>query len=469
MGRKRFEEISGEYDVVVAGGGLGGLTAANILAKNGHRVLLAEHHFQLGGLATYFKRKNHIFDVALHGFPIGMKKTLRKYWSQDMADRIIQVKSIRFDNPQFTLETTFTRDDFTGILINKFKLKKETVDAFYNELESMNFYDDNKMTNRDLFNKYFPGRNDVVRLLMEPITYANGSNLDELAITYGIVFSNFMSKGVYTFLGGTDLMIDMMEKELSKNGADFCTKARVEKVIVEEGKVSGVRINGRQIKCRSVLSNGNILSTIHEWTGDKYFSPDFMEKTRNVRLNTSSCQVYIGLKKGEKFDFIGDLLFTSTYPTFEPGKLLSKDVTSRTYSVYYPEIRPGSDDYTIVASMNARYEDWADLSPVEYENAKNHLIEDTLTALDKYVPGIKGKIDFTEAATPKTFKRYTLHGLGSSFGTKFEGLEISMKISEQVSGLFHAGSVGIIMSGWLGAANYGVIVSNKIDKYLCNL
>ena len=31
----------------------------------------------------------------------------------------------------------------------------------------MNFYDDTKMTNRDLFEKYFPGRNDVVRLLVD--------------------------------------------------------------------------------------------------------------------------------------------------------------------------------------------------------------------------------------------------------------------------------------------------------------
>ncbi|MCX6985178.1 MAG: FAD-dependent oxidoreductase [Lentisphaerae bacterium] len=449
MGRKRFEETNGEYDVIVAGGGLGGLTAANILAKNGHKVLLAEQHFQLGGLATYFKRKSHIFDVALHGFPVGMKKTLRKYWSQEMADRITQVKSIRFDNPQFSLETTFTREDFTGILVNKFGVERETVVAFYNELEGMNFYDDSKMTNRGLFEKYFPGRNDVVRLLMEPITYANGSNLDELAITYGIVFSNFMSKGVFTFLGGTDLMIGMMEKELEKNGADFCTSARVEKVSVEGGKVSGVSINGRHIKCRSVLSNGNILS-----------------KAKAVRLNNSSSQVYIGIKPGEKFDFIGDLLFTSTCPVFDPGKLLAKDVTSRTFSVYYPEIRPGSDDYTIVASMNARYEDWEGLGEKEYGDAKDNLIKDTIIALGKYIPGIQDKIDYTEAATPKTFKRYTLHGLGSSFGTKFEGLEVSMKLPEQVPGLFHAGSVGIIMSGWLGAANYGVIVSNKIDKYL---
>ena len=37
---------------------------------------------------------------------------------------------------------------------------------------------------------------------MEPITYANGSTLEDPAITYGIVFSNFMQKGVYTFEGG---------------------------------------------------------------------------------------------------------------------------------------------------------------------------------------------------------------------------------------------------------------------------
>ena len=55
---------------------------------------------------------------------------------------------------------------------------------------------------------------------------------------------------------------------------------------------------------------------------------------------------------------------------------------------------------------------------------------------------------------------------GASFGTKFEGLAVSRALPEQVQGLYHAGSVGIIMSGWLGAINYGVIVSNDVDAYL---
>ena len=39
-------------------------------------------------------------------------------------------------------------------------------------------------------------------------------------------------------------------------------------------------------------------------------------------------------------------------------------------------------------------------------------------------------------------------------------------LPEQVKGLYHAGSVGIIMSGWLGAINYGVIVANDVDALL---
>lgn len=461
-----IKDINSEFDVVIVGSGLGGLTAANILARVGWRVLLAEQHFQLGGLATCFRRKQHIFDVSLHGFPIGMQKTLRKYWSREMSEHIVQVKSIRFDNPQFSLETTFTAEDFTEILIKNFNLERSVVNAFYQELAAMNFYDADSRINRDLFDKYFPGRNDVVRLLMEPITYANGSTLDEPAITYGIVFSNFMSKGCYTFSGGTDLMLEMMQRELNANGATVLTRAEVEKINLKDGKVASAVINGREIKCRAVISNGNILSTINRYVGPEHFSTGFLECASKVRLNTSSSQVYIGFKPGVEIDFIGDLLFTSEHPVYDPDALLSRNSTSRTYSVYYPKIRPGSDDFTVVASMNARYEDWSDMNASEYESAKTKLIEDTLDALEKYIPNLRSKIDYTEAATPITFKRYTLHGNGASFGTKFEGLDVSMNLSKEIGGLFHTGSVGIIMSGWLGAANYGVITANNADKYL---
>jgi len=55
--------LSSQYDIIVIGSGLAGMTAANVLARSGHRVLLLEKHYKLGRLATWSHRKGgHVFD-----------------------------------------------------------------------------------------------------------------------------------------------------------------------------------------------------------------------------------------------------------------------------------------------------------------------------------------------------------------------------------------------------------------------
>lgn len=466
------DEITKDYDVIIIGSGLAGMTAANIMGRHGHSVLLLESHNKLGGFATWFFRgdnRDHVFDVSLHGFPVGMIKTCKKYWSQEIANSIVQLKDVRFANPQFNVQTDFTKDHYTQVMVDKFGVQRETVEAFFNYLGQMNFYDNSKLTNGELFEKFFPGRNDVTRFLMEPITYANGSTLEDPAITYGIVFSNFMSKGVYTFKGGTDLLISKMKDELLKNNVDIKLQSRVDKILIEDGRAKGVVLNGKPIYSKAVLSNGNIRSTILGLVGEEHFPQEYIEKTKAVRLNSSSCQVYMGLKAGATIPYIGELVFTSSYPTYDPSRLLDLKVSSRTFSVYYPkETRPQVPGarVAIVSSTNCHYDDWKNLSPEEYEAEKNFMIEETIKGLEAFIPDIRDKLEVVEAATPLTVERYTLHPKGSSFGTKFEGLEISMNLHKTLPGLFHAGSVGIIMSGWLGAANYGVIQANAIESYL---
>lgn len=466
------DKIEKNYDVIVVGAGLAGMTLANKMARDGRSVLLLESHNKLGGFATWFKRNEgeHIFDVSLHGFPVGMIKTCRKYWSREISDRIHQLKSVRYINPQFEVETDFTKEHFIKVLIEKFGVAQATVQAFFDELANMNFYDNSKMTNGELFEKYFPGRNDITRFLLEPIVYANGSNLEDPAISYGIVFSNFMSKGVYIFQGGTDTMISMMREELLKNGVDIQMQARVEKILVENNKTTGVVVKGHTIKSRAVVSNSNLLTTVHKMVGDEHFSAEFVTKAKAVRLNTSSCQVYMGIKSGESIPFVGDLVFTSEDQSFSTDLILSPQVGSQTFSLYYPDSRPHLDPkYAVVSSSNARFEDWINLSEDEYEKQKQFIIERALSGLEKIIPGVRAKINYVDAATPLTVQRYTLHEKGASFGTKFEGLEVSMNMHKEISGLFHAGSVGIIMSGWLGAANYGVIQAHEVDNYLSRL
>lgn len=470
MPKDFLKGVRDRYDVIVIGSGLGGMTTANILGRAGYSVLLLEQHYKLGGLATWFRRPGgHIFDISLHGFPAGMVKSCRRYWTQEIADSIEQIKNIRFDNPMFSLTTTYNREDFTRLLIERFGIAAETVQSFFDTARGMNFYDDQRMTTGELFEQFFPGRQDVVRLLMEPIVYANGSTLEDPAITYGIVFSNFMSKGVFIFNGGTEHLVGLMHRELLANGVDVRIRCDVEKVLVDHGRVTGVQVGGRTIQTGCVVSNANLWSTIFNMVGQQHFDRSFAEEARQVRLNNSSTQVYMAFKPGEEIDeSTGDLLFSSTAEEFRTDLLLSRDITSRTFSFYYPRIRPQKSDerYAVVSSTNANFEDWANLSKEKYEASKQDLIETTLDALDKYVPNCRERIDRVEASTPVTFQHYTKHVQGASFGTKFEGLGVSRALPEQVRGLYHAGSVGIIMSGWLGAINYGVIVANDVDAML---
>ena len=473
MATDSLKGIKDYYDVVVIGSGLGGLTGANCLAKQGHSVLLLEHHYQFGGLATWFKRAGgHIFDISLHGFPFGMIKSCKRYWTKEIANSIVQLKNIRFVNPQYDLKTTFDRLDFSKILQDTFKVAKESAEAFFEHIRTMDYFANDNRTIADLFEQFFPGRDDIKRLLLEPIAYANGSSLKDPAIAYGIVFSNFMKKGIYTFKDGTDSLIRKMIKELRGNGAELRRQSMVEKLITckNNGKhhVSGVMVNGKKVNCKAVLSNANLKSTIEKLLGTSKLPTKFAKSASSVRLNSTSCQVYIGIKEGVEIPEVGDLIFTSEAPSFSSEELTDFHTTSRTFSLYYPDTRPERKNprCSIVASINAKWKDWNKLSEQEYNQAKERLIEESIVALEKIIPDIRESIDHLEAATPRTVEHYTRHMEGATFGTKFEGLEVSNSLPEHAPGLFHAGSVGIIMSGWLGTINYGVITANKIDRFL---
>ena len=142
-----------------------------------------------------------------------------------------------------------------------------------------------------------------------------------------------------------------------------------------------------------------------------------------MRTNSSSCQVYLGIRKGESLPHIGDLVFTSDAKIFSTGELVDLHTTSRTFSMYYPDTRPGSTRYTVVCSLNATYQDWKNLSDDDYQKEKSRLIEESITCLERFIPDVRAKIDWKEAATPRTIEYYTKHWAGTSFGTKFEGLK----------------------------------------------
>lgn len=59
-------KVPNQLDAIVIGSGMGGLTAAALLAKVGKRVLVLEQHDQAGGCCHVFVEKGFEFDVGIH-------------------------------------------------------------------------------------------------------------------------------------------------------------------------------------------------------------------------------------------------------------------------------------------------------------------------------------------------------------------------------------------------------------------
>ena len=63
---KKNPQIDDQYHSILIGSGMGSLSAAAILAKEGHKVLVLERHYTAGGYTHIFKRKGFEWDVGIH-------------------------------------------------------------------------------------------------------------------------------------------------------------------------------------------------------------------------------------------------------------------------------------------------------------------------------------------------------------------------------------------------------------------
>src|SRR5437588_1439522 len=112
MGR-RFKGLKDQprdsYDAIVIGAGIGGLICANLLAREGLRVLLVEQHYMVGGYCSTFKRKGFVFDAATHFYPLlGNPATLTGKLLRDMGVSTTWIKMNPVDQFHFPDQTTFS-------------------------------------------------------------------------------------------------------------------------------------------------------------------------------------------------------------------------------------------------------------------------------------------------------------------------------------------------------------------------
>jgi prolycopene isomerase len=436
------------YDVIVIGSGIGGLVTATQLAAKGAYVLVLERYLIPGGSAGYFEREGYRFDVgASMIFGFGDRGTTnlltRALEAVDVnIETIPDPVQIHYHLPQ-NLELKVHRDyeKFLQELTHHFPHEQEGIRRFYDEcwkvfnclnvMELLSLEELGYLT-RIFFQrpaaclglvKYLPqNAGDIARRYIKDPNLLKFIDMECYCwsvvpadrtpmINAGMVFSDRHYGGINYPKGGVGQIAQKLVEGLEKAGSRIQYKARVTDIIRERGKAIGVKLaSGQEYRAQRIVSNATRWDTFEKlmpksempmaeqkWQQRYQKSPSFFSLHLGIKAEVlqpgTECH-HILLEDWSKLEAALGTLFVSI-PT-----LLDPDLAP-----------PGH--HIIHAFTPDWMEHWQDLSPSDYKAKKETVAKQIIDRLEKIFPGLSVGIDYQEAGTPRTHRRF----LGRDDGT----------------------------------------------------
>jgi phytoene dehydrogenase-like protein len=125
-----------KYDVIIIGGGLGGLTAGAKLSREGRKVLLIEQHTVPGGCATTFRRKDFLVEAGLHEMdgldPEDQKQQLFRELDVLRNIDFVEIPEFyRFRKGSTDIVIPARRDDAIKVLVQRYPHEEKGIRKYF--------------------------------------------------------------------------------------------------------------------------------------------------------------------------------------------------------------------------------------------------------------------------------------------------------------------------------------------------
>lgn len=452
----------GQWDAVIIGSGLGGLSCAAAFARQGFRPLVIEKHDRPGGYATTFKRPGgFVFDVSLHSTSAGDRDGV--YNVIPGFPEITDVEFVPHPNlyraiyPDY--DYTVPQKDLHGyveIMKGYFPDESAGIDAIIADMQGIAGdigklsatqgqvdYSNFPMQFPHLFKAFSRTwgqivdehlKNPKLKALISAQWGYYGLPPSKLAsIYYALPAISFHENGGYYVRGKSQTLSNAFVKFIEDRGGKVILKSKVKDILVKDQNAYGVVTeDGFQYQGKAIISNANAYDTFHTLLRPEQLPAEYMTRMDGYSVSLSSFQIFLGLKKDLVHD-VGikdaEIFYETSYDPEESFKAMVEgrmdnpgyglSLYDNLYDGYSPK---GKNTLNIIALHGydhwKRYEaDYFAGNKKEYNAEKERIADILIDKVEKtLMPGLRDAIEVKEIGTPLTNVRYTGNYRGGIYG-----------------------------------------------------
>jgi carotene isomerase len=498
--------IRDHYDVVVVGAGIGGLTAAALLAKRGLKVLVLEQHYIPGGVCTAIRRKDIVMDVGaamLFGWGESGYNPHRFVMNELEEDiEMIPHQSIYRIHLEDGRTVTFWRDmdRYLDELIQAFPHQARGIRGVYAELKD--FYDSVMKSNNlpvpptevppkegvklflknpggvmKLLKYWFKTEEDILKKyitdpkLMGFFDFMTATftccNVSESPSLLGVTMfiENHVGGACYPS-GSPQMLPNKLEKAIEKFGGQVVYRKMVDEILIWQGRAYGVRLaDGTEIAAGNVVSNASVWNLYGKLVKPRHIKPERMKWAQSFEPTLGTMLLYMGVR--------AEAIPEDTRP-IEMFIENIFDFSAPNYCAFIPSLDdpsiapPGTHSVTVIAPTKLKWprpDEWFYQSE-QYNRLKQEQAETVIERMqNRYFSKLKENIITLDVGTPSTLERYALKPWGNVGGPKLtmkQGFMNRLKARSEWKNLYCVGDSTTMGEGVIATTVSGVGAANRL-------
>jgi len=422
------------YDFIVIGAGYGGLTAASLLSAQGQKVLCLEAHSKIGGCASYFRKKDFLFDAGattLSGVqahqPIGKlireldlelnftkidpgiivkykNQLIRRYADQSKwVSELSQVTNL----PKTNLEKLFNKlaqidKRAWSLLACNPNLMPKDLWAFIKLSKNIKDLDLGILMLKDfqsMLDSHQLNNPDLKNILNEILLISTQSYSPEAPIMSAALGLEYPREVYYSFGGITELA-HLLAKRFTEDQGTLMLRQKVINIHSLKNIYHIQTDKGESFQARRVIANIPIWNI--PGISSNAVQKSFSKLSKNFDKAWSAFTCYFSVPEKANLE--------SLYYQIHTDNLVNCGSKSIFVSFSHPDDRKKSPEgyRCVTISTHTPADHWHNLEPEKYAELKQETQDQIIKIfLESFLQYQASDIEFVISGTPKTFLHYT--------------------------------------------------------------